>query len=452
MNNVLAVVLCGGAGKRLFPLTATQAKPAISLLGKYRLIDIPITNCLRAGVNRMFVLTQYNSAGLHRHLSETYRFDAYDDRFVTILAAEQTPHSCDWYRGTADAVRQVLHHLDHHAGDYVLVLSGDQIYDMDYRALIEHHVRRRADITVATTPVTAAEATAFGIMQTGADDIITVFREKPLADALPALESPVPDAMYRARRCFLASTGIYVFDKAVLREVLIQDPLRHDFGKDILPASLGTWKVVSYPFEGYWSDVGSVRSYHAANLALVQPRPPFDYFTACRYMRTRTEALPPATILGSLIHDAIVSEGSRISNARVYRSVLGLRSVVGERSTLKNTVMLGAEYFAGEGPGGIRPAPAPENPGVGRACYIDGAVIDLNASIGDGTVIANQDGVTEGEGSCYYIRDGIVVIPRNATVPEGSTIGVSNLPLHINRLRGEYGRVSAAAVGIELPL
>ncbi len=448
MNNVLAVVLCGGAGTRLFPLTATHAKPAISLLGKYRLVDIPITNCLRAGVNRIFLLTQFNSASLHRHIADTYRFDTYDERFVSILAAEQTPESADWYRGTADAVRQVLHHLDNHTGNQVLVLSGDQIYDMDFEALFRHHLQREADVTVATTPVTADEATGFGIMQIADDDAISVFREKPTPAQLASLASPVPEALHRAGRRYLASTGIYLFDKHVLRRLLTDDPGRHDFGKDIIPDALGKWRVVSYPFEGYWSDVGSIRSYHAANLAMAQPLPSFDFVTTCLHMRTRAEALPPARIMGSLVHDAIICEGSTVSNARIYRSVLGVRSIVGDRSTLKNTVMMGADYFA-QGPSrGVRHVNAPDRPGVGEACYIENAVLDSNVSIGNGTVIANQENVQEGEGPNYYIRDGIIVIPRNAIVPEGSMIGATHLPIQISRMPAEFARPALAAVGV----
>ncbi|MEZ4699216.1 MAG: glucose-1-phosphate adenylyltransferase [Rhodothermales bacterium] len=451
MNNVLAVVLGGGAGKRLFPLTATHAKPAISLLGKYRLVDIPITNCLRSGIERIFVLTQFNSASLHRHLSETYRFDAYDDRFVSILAAEQTPHSSDWFRGTADAVRQVLHHLDHHAGDYVLVLSGDQIYDMDYETLYRHHVERDADITVATTPVTAEDATSFGIMQISGDDTITVFREKPAPAQLAGLRSPVTAAMEQAGRHYLASTGIYLFKKDVLRKLLLEDRSRHDFGKDIIPSALDLWKVVSYPFDGYWSDVGSIRSYHAANIAMTQPKPSFDFHASCLHMRTRAEALPPAKIIGSLIHDAIICEGSNVTNARIYHSVLGIRSIVGERSTLKNTVMMGADYYEAGPSGGVRNVSAPDHPGVGEACFIENAVIDMNARIGNGSVLANQENVQEGEGAFYYIRDGIIVIPRNAVVPEGTLIGVTNVPIHVNRLPAEYLK-PAVSVGMAAAL
>ncbi len=452
MKNVLAVVLCGGAGKRLFPLTATMAKPAISLLGKYRLVDIPITNCLRAELNRIFVLTQFNSAGLHRHIAETYRFDAFDNRFVSILAAEQTPASSDWYQGTADAVRQVLHHLDQYPAEHILVLSGDQLYDMDYRKLLRHHEATGADVTVATTPVTAEDAVGFGIMRTDADHVITVFHEKPARPALAALESPVTEALAAAGRHYLASTGIYMFRREALRALLLGDPHRHDFGHDIIPEALANLKVVSFPFDGYWSDVGSVRSYHTANLAMTEPEPAFDFYRSCTYMRTRTEALPPAKVLGSLVHDAIICEGARVTNARIYRSVLGLRAIVGERSTLRNTVMMGAEYYDNGPVAGLRAVQGPDQPGVGRACYIEQAVLDANVRIGDGTVIANQDNVQEGEGENYYIRDGIIVIPRNANIAPGSVIGVSNLPIHINRLAAEPARTIVPPIGVGMPM
>ena len=424
MDSILAVVLCGGAGTRLFPLTEKRSKPDVPLLGKYKLVDIPISNCLNAGINRIFVLTQYNSAGLNQHITDTYRMDPFSKGFVSVLAAEQTPQCSHWYRGTADAVRQVLHHMERHVFSHVLVLSGDQLYQMDFAAMWAHHTERCADISVATTPVTIAEATGFGIMRTNSNDEIVLFREKPSVAELAELASEVDPAMQRAERVYLASTGIYLFQRDALAHILTAHPDVTDFGKEVIPQALGDWKVVSYPFDGYWSDVGSIRSYHAANMALVRADSPLSFYDPSRWIYTRNESLPPPKVQSSYLQDVILAEGSHVEHCKIYNSVLGVRSYVGARTTVKNSVILGAEYFRGAG-SACRPPGSPAKPGIGDVCYIENAVIDVNASIQDGVVIANHDDVQEGEGDFYYIRDGIIVIPRDAVVPAGAVIGNS---------------------------
>ena len=425
MDSILAVVLCGGAGTRLFPLTEKRSKPDVPLLGKYKLVDIPISNCLNSGINRIYVLTQYNSAGLNQHISDTYRMDPFNKGFVSVLAAEQTPHSQSWYRGTADAVRQVLHHLEGHSFSHILILSGDQLYQMNFTRMLGHHKARNADISVATTPVAFSDATGFGIMKTNRKNQILVFREKPSVSELADLASDVSSEMQRQGRLYQASTGIYLFGRETLEKILTEQPEVIDFGKEVIPQALSDWKVVSYPFNGYWSDVGSVRSYHTANMKLAKAYSPLSFYDPTRRIYTKNESLPPPKIQSSFLQDVILAEGSHVEHCKIYSSVLGLRSYVGARTTIKNSVIMGAEYFRGQQGKANRPPGSPANPGIADACHIENAVIDMNACILDGVVIANHDGVQEGEGEYYYIRDGIIVIPRDTIIPAGTVIGSS---------------------------
>ena len=426
MDRIIAVVLCGGAGTRLFPLTEKRSKPAVPLLGKYRLVDIPVSNCLHAGINQVYVLTQYNSAGLNQHITDTYRMDAFSGGFVSVLNAEQTPSSTSWYQGTADAVRQVMQHMEHLDFSHLLILSGDQLYQMDYMNFYEHHRALQADISVATTPVTREDASAFGIMQTNGQDEVVLFHEKPTFDALDGLESTVDAQMADQGRIFLASTGIYLFNRDVLQNILTNNPDAMDFGKEVIPQALGIRNVVSYPFEGYWSDVGSIRSYHAANMALAQANNTISFYDESRMIYTKQESLPPAKIQNTFLQDVIVSEGSQLNQCRVYSSVLGVRTYIGSRTTVKNSVILGAEYFTREKALFRNEKAGPHQPGIGQACFIENAIIDVNVCIEDGVVLANQDGVQEGEGEGYYIKDGIIVIPSNTTIPAGTVIGSSS--------------------------
>ena len=422
MNRVLAVILGGGAGTRLFPLTAHRAKPAVPLAGKYRLVDVPISNCINSGVSRIFVLTQYNSASLNDHIARSYNFDRFRGGFVTVLAASQTPKSEMWYQGTADAVRQSITHIGTYAHDYVLILSGDQLYTMDYRAIIDHHVRTRADITVAVTPVTAPEAPGFGILKTGEEDRITEFYEKPRLHDLAGKESPVAPELERDGRIYLASMGIYVFDCAVLREVLDARPDDHDFGKEIIPGAIRDRRVVAYPFPGYWNDIGTVRSFFETNIMLADPQPAFNLFDERRPLYTNARLLPPAKVTRSRIENAIIGEASVVEDSDITHSVIGIRSYIGARTRLHRVVMLGADYYRWEDPARRARVEGPPKPGVGDGTVIENAIIDKNASIGRDCTITNVAAVQDGEGPGFYIRDGIVVIVKNADIPDGTVI------------------------------
>ncbi|SHK06659.1 glucose-1-phosphate adenylyltransferase [Rhodothermus profundi] len=421
-ERTIAVILGGGAGTRLFPLTLKRSKPAVPLAGKYRLIDIPISNCINSGINRIFVLTQFNSASLNRHIAQTYRFDRFRTGFVTILAAEQTPASREWFQGTADAVRRSMAHIEVFRHDYVLILSGDQLYLMDYRVLLAYHRSKKADITIATIPVRAEEAPALGILKTDEEGVITEFYEKPPLHELAGKESPVSPEMEAQGRVYLASMGIYLFNKEVLRALLEQHPADHDFGKQIIPKAIQQCRVVSYPFTGYWSDIGTIRSFYEANLMLAQRQPPFDMYNPQMPIYTNARMLPPAKVQSSFVQDSIIAEGSVIINSQIVNSVIGIRSVIRENATVKNVVMMGADYYPWHDPGLRDPVEGPDNPGIGEESYVEGAIIDKNVSIGRRCVIKNRDQVQEGEGPNFYIRDGIVVLPKNARIEDGTII------------------------------
>jgi glucose-1-phosphate adenylyltransferase len=421
-TNTLAIILGGGAGTRLYPLTQMRSKPAVPLAGKYRLIDIPVSNCINSDINRIFVLTQFNSASLNRHISQAYRFDRFRDGFVNILAAEQTPDSKEWFQGTADAVRQVMQHLVNYRYEHVLILSGDQLYTMDYRLMLKAHVDGGADISIATIPVHADHAPGFGILKTDKDGFITEFHEKPSADSLAGKESPVSPAMSAAGRTYLASMGIYVFSRGVLKTLLDDAPDSHDFGKGIIPNAIGKQRVASYAFDGYWSDIGTIRSFFDANLMLARQSPEFDMYNPRMPIYTNARMLPPAKIEKSFVENSLVAEASVIGNAKISNCVIGIRSFIGNNVTMSNTIMMGADFFRWHDPD-IRPTTlGPAYPGIGDDTVIEHAIIDRNASIGKGCVIRNREGLTEADGPNWCIRDGIVVIPKNATIPDGTII------------------------------
>jgi glucose-1-phosphate adenylyltransferase len=424
MNRVLAVILGGGAGTRLFPLTAHRAKPAVPLAGKYRLVDVPISNCINSGLDRIFVLTQYNSASLNSHLARSYVFDRFRGGFVTVLAAEQTPASERWYQGTADAVRQSIPHILSYPHDQVVILSGDQLYTMDYRLMLAHHERLGADITVAATPVRADDAPGFGILKTDQEQRITEFYEKPRRDDLAGKESPVSPEMQAAGRVYLASMGIYVFEARVLYRVLDAHPNDHDFGKAIIPGAIHSCRVMAYPFTGYWNDIGTVRSFFETNIMLAQPHPAFNLYDAKfpLYTDAATGTLPPAKVSRSRIENTLVGEGSVVVDSEISDSVIGIRSFVDRGARLHRTVLMGADYFRWEEPEARNQIRGPMYPGVGAGTRIECAIVDKNASIGNRCVITNGGGVQEGEGPGFYIRDGIVVIVKNAEIPDGTTI------------------------------
>jgi glucose-1-phosphate adenylyltransferase len=421
MRDVIAVILGGGAGTRLFPLTRHRSKPAVPVAGKYRIIDVPISNSLNSGVERIFVLTQYNSASLNQHIARAYRFDRFRNGFVTVLAAEQTPDSAEWYQGTADAVRQVLHHVRNFPHTHVLVLSGDQLYRMDYRHLLEYHEQRRADVTLATIPVTAEESSAFGILKTDFSGRITSFHEKPKEDALEGLDSPVSEEYRSAGRLYLASMGIYLFNRHLLTQLLEADPAATDFGKEVIPGAIGKRRIFSFPFGGYWSDIGTIRSFYEANIELAQPRPAFDLYDPDFPIYTNARMLPPAKVEDCTVRNALIAEGSVVVGSRLEDVVVGTRSFIERGCTIRRSVLLGADYIPWHAGREYQPE-APDYPGIGEYSTIENAIIDKNVRIGARSTITNRDGVSEAEGPYYCIRDGVVVIPKNTIVPEDTVL------------------------------
>ena len=423
MQRALAVILGGGAGTRLFPLTGHRAKPAVPLAGKYRLVDVPISNCINSGLDRIFVVTQYNSASLNKHIARAYDFDRFRGGFVTILAAEQTPRSEQWFQGTADAVRQSLLHMRSYPHDRVVILSGDQLYTMDYRLMLEHHEQLGADITIGVTPVVAADAPGFGILKTDAEQRITEFHEKPGLAELAGKESPVEPALAAEGRIYLASMGIYIFDAQVLQDVLDGRPDEHDFGKEIIPGAIrGGSRVVAYPFTGYWNDIGTVRSFFETNVMLASPKPDFNLYDSRMPLYTNARMLPPAKVTRSRVENSLVSEGSVIIDSDISDSVIGIRSYVAARTRLHRTYMMGADYYPWADADGQVRVQGPPAPGVGEDTRIENTIVDKNVSVGRRCVITNWGGVQEGEGPGFYIRDGIVVLVKNAVIPDGTTI------------------------------
>ena len=423
MKRTLAVILGGGAGTRLFPLTRHRAKPAVPLAGKYRLVDVPISNCINSGLERIFVVTQFNSASLNKHVARAYQFDRYRGGFVTILAAEQTPASEEWYQGTADAVRQSIRHMGSYPHERVVILSGDQLYSMDYQQMIAHHEAHDADITIGVTPVVAADAPGFGILKTGDNNRITEFYEKPKLDQLDEKSSPVTPDLEAEGRIYLASMGIYVFEADVLRDVLDGHPNQHDFGKEIIPGAIkGGCRVVSYPFTGYWNDIGTVRSFFETNLMLGSAHPEFNLYDARMPLYTNARVLPPAKITRSRVENTLVSEGSVIIDSDLTDSVIGIRSYVGERARIHRTVMLGADYYRWAQPDDPTRVQGPARPGIGADVVIENAIIDKNVSIGQRCRITNAAGIEEGEGPGFFIRDGVIVLVKGAEIADDTVI------------------------------
>jgi glucose-1-phosphate adenylyltransferase len=417
MHQVLAMILGGGRGTRLFPLTLHRSKPAVPIAGKYRLIDIPVSNCLNSDLRRMFVLTQYNSESLNKHLGLTYKFDLFTSGFVNILAAEQTEDSPEWFQGTADAVRQSLRHMAGHRAKEILILSGDQLYQMDYRRLVESHRRQVADVTVAVTPVTAEQASAFGILKMNRQGRIVHFDEKPPAERLPDLVSDVPGI----GPTYLASMGIYLFNREHL-ERAVQEPALVDFGRHVIPQAVPNLRVQAYVYRGYWEDVGTIRSYFDANLALAQPVPPFDFYDVTRPVYTHPRFLPATKVERCELENVLVTDGCVVVDAVVHRAVLGIRSWVGRGVRINDSLVLGADYY--ETPEeSLRAADQGLPPiGIGEDSVVEHAIIDKNARIGRGVRIVNEAGEQEKDGSGWYIREGIVVVPKNGVVRDGTVV------------------------------
>jgi len=417
MQDVMALILGGGRGTRLYPLTKLRAKPAVPIGGKYRLIDIPISNCLNSGVHKIYVLTQFLSASLHRHIYQTYKFDVFSGGFVYILAAEETPSGMDWYQGTADAVRKQLPRFAHARVEDILILSGDHLYRMDYAEFVELHREERADVTIAVQPVARAAAPRFGILKTDEDGRITSFHEKPQGDELDGLES-LPDS----DKPYMASMGIYLFRSDVLRKVLEESDVE-DFGKQIIPAAIENLRVYAFPFDGYWEDIGTIRALYEANLALTLPEPPFEFFDPQHPIYTRPRFLPSSWVTGCHLERTVLAEGCLIWQSDIRESVLGLRSVIGPDAQVTRTVMMGADFYeTPERKAENRHLGRPDV-GIGRDSIIEGAIIDKNARIGEGVTIrphAPDEGMVETEN--YVIRDGVVVVPKNAVIPDGTVI------------------------------
>lgn len=414
MKEVLAVILGGGRGTRLFPLTAHRSKPAVPIGGKYRLIDIPISNCLNSHLRRIIVLTQYLSESLNKHIAQTYRFDPFTDAFVSVIAAEQTEDEQEWFLGTADAVRRANRHIRHHDFEDVLILSGDQLYQMDYRKMRETHLAADADITVGVTPVEARDAPGFGILKADGTGRIVHFHEKPRADELDGLRSELPGG----GEGFMASMGIYIFKRAALEQTLALDASM-DFGKHIIPGSIGNLKVQSHVHTGYWEDVGTIRSYYEANLGLCQPVPRFDFYDVKTPVHTHARALAATKIEGARMTNALVSEGSIIVNADIERSLIGIRSRVGRGCVIRNSLILGADFYEKTTPDPSSGKPAI---GIGDNSVIENAIIDKNARVGQNVRLVNEAKAEHADGPCWHIRDGIIIVPKDTVVPEGTVV------------------------------
>jgi len=417
MEDTLAVILGGGRGSRLFPLTLLRSKPAVPIGGKYRLIDIPISNCLNSNLRRIFVLTQYNSESLNKHLTLTYKFDIFSKGFVSVLAAEQTEESPDWFQGTADAVRQSLRHLRTYRSREVLILSGDQLYQMDYRRMLETHRSHVADATVAVTPVSAEQAPAFGILKVNRQGRIVHFEEKPKPDRLPDLVSEIPGI----GPTYLASMGIYLFGREAL-ESSLGDPALIDFGKNVIPDAVPKMRVHAHVHRGYWEDVGTIRSYYLANLALCEPVPPFDFYEESRPIYTQPRLLPASKVERCSVRSALISEGCIVLGAEIERAVVGIRSRIGDDATIRDSLILGADYY--ETLEEIEQAIGRGVPplGIGSDSVVERAIIDKNARIGKGVRIVNEAGVLEKDGDGWFIREGIVVVPKDRVIPDGTVI------------------------------
>ena len=410
MNDVLGVIMGGGRGARLYPLTAMRSKPAVPIAGKYRLIDIPISNCINSGIFRVAILTQFNSVSLHRHISQSYNFDAFHTGWVEILAAEQTAESADWYQGTADAVRKQLFEIQASGADYVLILAGDHLYRMDYREMAEFHWENKADITVAVQPVARSEASRFGILKREADGRISDFVEKP--------KHPEVQKKFVSRddeeRPFLGSMGIYMFNTKVLFDLLTYHPRHDDFGGDIIPEAIRSHEVFGFDFDGYWEDIGTIRSFYETNLQLTKSNPPFNFYDAKAPIYTHARFLPGSIVEDSQLQDVLIAEGCRIRKAEITHSIVGIRSQIAEGTVIRDSIVMGADYYQAKR--GSIPI------GIGANCHIESAILDKNIQIGDGVMIKPFPRGKDLDGDRFYVRDGIVVVAKDTEIPAGTRI------------------------------
>lgn len=424
-QHALAVIMGGGAGKRLFPLTMHRAKPAVPFGGKYRLVDIPISNCINSGIERIYVLTQFNSTSLHRHIKRTYRFDHFSNGFVETLAAQQTPGNEQWYQGTADAVRQNLRYLLHEDNQHILILSGDQLYRMDFSRMLTQHIQSGADITIAALPVKHEQTQNLGILQVNYEKTVVRFVEKPQGDdQLRSLQIQDPILsllrVTTSEPLYLASMGIYVFSRSVLAKVLEND--LSDFGRDIIPWAIGRYRILSYLYNGYWEDIGTIKNFFDANIALTDFLPRFNFFDHIAPIYTHPRALPASKVNGGSLKQTILSDGCIVNDSYLERCVVGLRSIIETGCDIRETIVLGADYYESEHTrlkneaNGIPPL------GIGRGCKIRRAIIDKDAHIGDGVTISPEGKPAQVDAENYFIRDGIIIIPKGAVIRSGTTI------------------------------
>lgn len=425
MEDVVTAILAGGPGRRLYPLTKKRSKPAVPIAGRFRLIDIPISNCIHSGMRKIFILTQFSSESLHRHIFMTYRFDNFSKDFVTVLSAQQTLESGDWYQGTADSIRQNLRFL-RGEGDLVLILSGDHLYRMDYNKFINFHLEKKADISISVYPVHYDQAPEFGVMKVNKNGQITAFNEKP-KESSQLDRMKIPEEVFQQfqleaeGRTHLASMGIYLFNWEVLKE-LLENTEFEDFGRDVIPFSIKRKKVYGYFFDGYWEDIGTIRSFFEANIALTHPLPKFNFYDEEKPIFSHARFLPGSKILSSEVHNSILCEGSIINHSKITHSIIGIRSRIGENSVIERTVMMGADFFETLEEIAQNEKKGIPNIGIGSNCEIRNAIIDKNARIGKEVKLVNARGISDETTENYMIQDGIIVIPKNTIIPDGTII------------------------------
>ncbi len=421
-KNVIAIILGGGQGSRLYPLTEKRSKPAVPVGGKYRLVDIPISNCMNSDIYRMFVLTQFNSASLNAHIKNTYVFSAFSQAFVDILAAEQTPDNPTWFQGTADAVRQCMPHFLNHDFDYALILSGDQLYQMDFNDMLEAHINKGADISIATLPVNAKDAPEFGILKTNEESFIESFIEKPAKELLPTWESNVSDEMKAEGKHYLASMGIYIFNKNLLVD-LMANPETKDFGKEIIPQAVGNQKILSYQYEGYWTDIGNIDSFFEANIGLTADVPKFNLFDNDNKIFTRPRLLPPAKFHNTIVNSSLISEGSILNAKEIKNSVIGIRSRIGEGSIIQNCYVMGNDFYQSIEEMNNDVKNGKILIGIGENCFINNALVDKNCRIGNNVYIHGGPHLENTTNELYAIKEGIIVVKKGAVIPDDFKIG-----------------------------
>ena len=417
-SKVLSIILGGGQGSRLAPLTEARSKPAVPIAGKYRLVDIPISNCLNSDIKRIFVLTQFNSASLNRHIKNTYHFSFFSSAFVDVLAAEQTPGNKTWFQGTADAVRQSMHHFLQYDFDYALILSGDQLYQMDFNDMLEMHKKSNAEISIATIPVNAKDATGFGIMKTNKEGEITSFIEKPSSDLLPDWTSEVGDEMEAQERNYLASMGIYIFNRELLVN-LLESPDTIDFGKEIIPGAIEKHKVVSFQYEGYWTDIGTIESFFEANLGLTDEFPKFDLYDKDKRVYSHARMLPTSKIHGSILNETVIADGCIINAKKIEKSVIGIRSIIGKDTEIINSYIMGSDIYQQEAVNGGN---GDVKIGIGDRCYIKNAIVDKDCCIGHDVRINGGKHLADVDAELYAVKDGIVVVKKGVVIPNGFMI------------------------------